>query len=72
MAKPLDRRPWVILSEREATALLEASAVLAETRGWADLKRAMQVTRRQLNWIHGAENGLAPSAQYALQRDGLR
>jgi len=47
----LDHRPWLIISAREARALVQGAA--GQTPDPGDLQRARNVVDRQLGWIAG-------------------
>lgn len=67
-----DRRPWLILSRREAIAVREALAE-APRQGPPDLQRALRIIEAQLAWIEGGSDRLEdqdrPSIAHALQRE---
>jgi hypothetical protein len=72
-----DRRPWLILSASEATALqLAALASLEQGRGiqaaTAVLARALRMIDVQLRYIEGFEDGEEPSVRAALRREGFQ
>lgn len=65
MSEP-DRRPWLILSKREAEALYNAT-VLSEDMD-EDLVRALRQIQLQLEWIESG-HGEPPNVNKALVRD---
>jgi hypothetical protein len=73
MGKATDRRPWLILSAREARALQAAVVVrqpvadLAHAPG--DLARALRMIALQLQWIDGDNEGEEPDKHAALERE---
>jgi hypothetical protein len=65
-----DRRPWLILSRREAIAL-ELAVLDAMSRGLQpdeELERAMRMVRQQLLYIDSG-HGNAPQAAAAVRRE---
>jgi len=64
-----DRRPWLILSAREARAL-QCAALESAVRS-ADLERALRQVDLQLRWIEGAADGAEPSQYAAVLRNGV-
>ena len=65
MSEP-DRRPWLILSLREATALYNAAFLSSDMN--EDLVRALRQIQLQTSWIESG-NGEEPNVNKALVRD---
>jgi hypothetical protein len=71
MSGHADRRPWLILSRREAEALLEALANLERydlLNG--EMTKAGAQLRKQLAWISGHDVD-PPSVDRAIEREQL-
>jgi hypothetical protein len=68
MSGPVDHRPWLIISQREARALIAAG--LRTVQPDPDLARAIRVLRLQLRFIDGDDEGLRPTIRAALEREG--
>jgi hypothetical protein len=66
-----DRRPWLILSEREARALYDA-VLMSDAPMHGDLLRALRMIRNQLEWIAGGATDEQPSIARALVRQRQR
>jgi hypothetical protein len=70
--EPRDRRPWLILSAREARAL-ELAAIATVLRSAQsvepDLARALRQVHLQMQWIDGVSGSEAPDARAAVRRD---
>ena len=69
MSGSVDRRPWLILSRREARALLAALEQLESLT--PDQRTARDQVRVQLAWIDGGMLG-APSIEAAVEREYAR
>lgn len=66
MAGATDRRPWLIISRREATALLQALRDQYPP-AHSDLDRAMRELRMQIEWLDNGR-GLEPNKEEAIRR----
>lgn len=66
MAGATDRRPWLIISRREASALLEALASRYPPAD-SDLERAVHELRTQIEWIDSGR-GQASNKDDAVRR----
>lgn len=67
-----DRRPWVILSLREAQALRVAALewlVVSGQQASDDLQRALVQVDQQQRWIAGETDNDAPSVTHAVVRE---
>lgn len=56
-----DRRPWLILSAREARAFLQHA--LGEQPDFGDLARAVRITHAQLVWLSGEPGNGSPESE---------